>query len=259
MQTESFNPTSRLLAWEASLNTRELGGYSLRGGRRTRWKTLVRSENLNILTGAGQSALIDYGIRTVIDLRFKSELDQWPNPFFDPVRRGPDGLDFVHNSLEVDQDLVWQPGQDPSEAMSDMYIRLLETNRGYIAGALTAMAYARPGGVIFHCHAGKDRTGLVAAMTLGALGASTEIIISDYSFVTPALKERLRQELSGPTIPEEKREYLMTLYTALPDTMRRTLAYLKKEYGGLEGYLTTTTLKTRDIAALRERYTEPRI
>ena len=258
MENEIIEPTPRLLPWEATLNTRELGGYSLRGGRRMRWKALVRSENPNLLTEMGQSALVDYGIRTVIDLRFQKELERWPNPLAGRSVPGDEALHYVHNPLDQDQDFIWTEGMDTAAAMSDLYIRMLETNRGYIARALTAMAYARPGGVLFHCHAGKDRTGLVAAMVLGALGASSEVIIQDYGFTTPELEERLRQELAGPAIPADKRGYFTALFTAQPETMRRTLSYLKRTYGGLEGYLTTTTLMVRDITALRERYTEPR-
>ena len=257
MQNEVFDPTLRLLPWEATLNTREMGGYALRGGKRTRWKALVRSENLNLLTAKGQQALIDYGVRTVIDLRFHNELDRWPNPLANLAGSG--AVAYVHNPLDQDQDMIWSEGVEPAAAMSDLYIRLLETNRFYIARALTAMAYASPGGVIFHCHAGKDRTGLVAAMILGALGASSELIIADYAFSTPAMEERALRELAGPSIPDGKRAYYNVLFTALPETMRRTLAYLKKTYGGLEGFLMTTTLKSKDFAALRERYTEPRI
>lgn len=244
----------RLLAWPDTLNTREMGGYPLPDGHTTRWKALVRSENTGLLTSAGQQALVDYGIHTVIDLRFQSELDKIPNPFSKPAISSNNSPHFLHIPLDQDQDLYWQHGDDPSEAMSDLYCRLLETNRGHVARVLAAAAYAIPGGVLFHCHAGKDRTGLIAAMILGVLGAPEPLIIEDYAFTTPLLEERSRQALTDSAIPKAKLDFFRTQSSSYPETMQRTLAYLERSYGGVIGYLQTTGLQPDDLAALRERF-----
>jgi protein tyrosine/serine phosphatase len=246
----------RLLDWQATLNTRELGGYPAKGGGGTRWQALVRSENPALLTRQGQQALVDYGIRTIIDLRYPAELEIDPSPFAKPNVGDATRPDYLNIPLDVDQDLEWKVGDDAARSMCSLYYRLLETNRGHVAEVLRAVARARPGGVLFHCHAGKDRTGLITAMLLSALGVSEEIIIQDYAFSTPQLQERSERELTEPWVLAEKVDFYRVLFSNLPDTMDLTLKYLKQTYGSAAGYLKTTALTEDDLAALRERLIE---
>lgn len=256
MDSHKTNSNSRLLPWEASLNTREMGGYPTSGGR-MRWKALVRSESSASFTPAGRQAALDYGIRTVIDLRFPDELQVNPSAFTRPTR-DPTEIqpDYINIPLDADQDLAWPSRLSPAEIVSDMYIRLLETNRGHVAGALTAIARARPGGVLFHCHAGKDRTGLIAALTLGYLGAPEPVICEDYAFTTPALEQRRQDFLANPELTSDRRHFLDVLSLPRAETMRLTLAYLARQYGSVEGFLHTTPLQVEDLDRLRERLVE---
>ena len=252
---ETTKPTpTRLLNWEACYNTRELGGYPLVNGGETRWKALVRSDNLSQLTSTGQQALIDYGIRTVIDLRFPEELVQDPNPFSHPAA-SLRGLhpQVINLPMANDQNLEWPAPQTPAEAMCDLYCRVLEKSRRHVAAVLTAIARALPGGVLFHCHAGKDRTGLIAALILAAVGASPETIIEDYAFTYPLLDRRRKQDLEDPSLTPEQRSYWSVLFEPLPETMRLTLDYLDRRYGGAAGYLRTTPLLAGDLRQLQDR------
>jgi protein-tyrosine phosphatase len=243
---------NRLLIWPDCLNSRELGGYPLNNGAQTRWKTIVRSDNPVHLTPFGQQALVDYGIRTIIDLRFPYELKINPSPF---ANHGTDAIDYINIPLDQDQDLAHDllPGE-PAEAMSDLYFRLLETNRSHVARVLSALGWARSGGVLFHCHAGKDRTGLISAMLLGAAGAPPEVIAADYAFTYPQLEQRRQNSLNNPDWDEAARRYHVVLSTALPETMLRLLKTLEKRYGSVKGYLETTPLKSRDLDALLVRF-----
>jgi len=243
-----------VLKWEACLNTRELGGYPLLDGRRTRWRALVRSDNIAKLTSAGQQALIDYGIRTVIDLRFPVELEKHPNPF----NQTADSLQgerpqVLNLPLDQDQDLDWSMLSSPAEAMCDLYCRLLEANRAHIAAVLTAIARAPSGGVLFHCYAGKDRTGLIAALALATAGAPAETIIEDYALTHSLLEPLHTRELSDPSLTRNQRRYLSVLWTALPETMRLTLDYLDERYRGVAGYLRTTPLLPTDLSQLQDQ------
>jgi len=243
----------RQLNWPETLNTRELGGYPLAGGGQTRWGVFVRSENPALLTAEGQRALRDYGIRTVIDLRFASELKVNPNPMGGPGVDGADGVDYLNLPLDIDQNLLWQAGDDPAAAMSDLYLRLAETNRGHVAAVLTSIARARPGGVLFHCHAGKDRTGLIAALLLGGLGVRDEAIIADYAYTTPQLQERRERGLADPSLSVDQEGYYRVLSSNLPETMRLTLDALRQKYGGVAAFLRTTPLQQADLELLRAR------
>jgi protein-tyrosine phosphatase len=257
METKLSTSQARTLAWEACLNTRELGGYPVQNGGQTGWGRLVRSDTTFLLTLAGQRALTDYGVRTVIDLRFPSELIMNPSPFSLAFTRSQDGRpDYVHIPLDRDQDLTWPSQASPAEIMSDMYCRMLELNRKHVASVLNAIAHARPGGVLFHCHAGKDRTGLIAAVLLAALGVPKEIIAQDYALTNPSLEHKRETTLSDPSLSPDRRRYLSVLTSAHPDTILLTLAYLDQHYGSAAGYLQTTPLPPDDLYLLKKRLVE---
>lgn len=243
----------RLLAWQSTLNTRELGGYRIKEGGLTRWKALVRSENPALLNRAGQKALVDYGIRTIIDLRFPAELEIDPSPFAYPLLDQPERPQYLNMPLDVDQHLEWRAGDDPAEAMCSLYYRLLESNRGHVKAVMRAVAYAKPGGVLFHCYAGKDRTGLIAAMLLSVLGVDEEDIIHDYAFTNEAIEVRREGFLADPQMPADKIGFYSVLFGNVPESMELTLKYLRQSYGSVMGYLHTTGLTEADMTRLRER------
>jgi protein-tyrosine phosphatase len=257
MHNEALFTPARLLPWEASLNSRELGGYPTAEGGCIRWKTLVRSESTWRLNSSGQKALVDYGIRTVIDLRFSSELEIHPSPFARSGNgTGTGWPDYFHIPLDCDQDLDLTMKGSPAEVMHDLYCRLLETNRRHVAAVLSVAAGARPGGVLFHCHAGKDRTGLITAMILGAAGVSRELIIQDYSFIHPAYFARRDQELFSQDLTPDQREMVSVSSSIYPETMALTLDYLDRQYGGVQGYLATTPLRGDVLDTLLDRIVE---
>ena len=256
MDTHELTTTARVLPWEALSNIRDMGGYPLAAGKQLRWKTLVRSETLCHLTPKGQQDLINYGIRTVIDLRFQYELDKDPNPFASHPSGAEGPIDYCHIPLDRDHDLVWHEGMNPAESMSKMYCEILESNRDHVTRVLRRIALARPGGVVFHCFVGKDRTGLIAALILGQLGASAELIAADYGMSEPLLAERVETILSRPEIPMDKIGLYQAQFSAYPESMLRTLDYLEEHYGGVEGYLQTTALQPEDLELLRLRLVE---
>jgi protein tyrosine/serine phosphatase len=258
MVSESIASPERHLAWQDCLNARDLGGYPAQDGSHTRWRALVRSDTTSFLTPVGQQAVLAYGIQTVIDLRFPAELEMDPSPF-DGIAARSDAShpDYLNLPLDVDHDLVWKDKTSPVELMSDMYRRLLESNRGHVAASLGAIARARPGGVLIHCHAGKDRTGLITAMVLSAIGVTREAIAVDYALSGPYLDPRRQRDLLDPALSPVGYSYRSVLYSALPETILLTLDYLDRQYGSVTGYLETTQLRPGDIPLLRQRLLEP--
>src|SRR5436190_1302992 len=94
---------ARYLAWDACYNIRDVGGYPTESGGQIRWRTLVRADNLNRLTDDGQAALLDYGLRTIIDLRLAEELETYPNPW--AAREGVEGAPrYLHLPLHYAED-----------------------------------------------------------------------------------------------------------------------------------------------------------
>lgn len=236
------------------MNARELGGYPDQDGKQIRWQRLVRSNSSALLTMPGQLALIEYGIRTVIDLRFSYERKSNPSPFErDFTSSSDERPDYINLPFDEDQGLAWPSTAAPVELMTDLYCRILEKNRSHVARVLSAVAKARPGGVLIHCHAGKDRTGLIIAIILATLGVSNELIARDYSYSYYLLAKLRQQSLADPALTSDRRRYLAVLFSAKPETMLAVLAYLEQRYGGVEGYLRATPISPGDINLLRQR------
>jgi hypothetical protein len=176
----------RLVAFDACFNFRDLGGYPTADGRQVRWGRLYRSDTLHRLTPADLEAFGSLGLETAIDLRTATELEDYGSlsedarasltwnhiPIFDGVMRlqprDPDELAKLE--AEVPSEPM-QPGQS--------YVQMLGDGSGIsrVFELLTG-ADALPG--VFHCTSGKDRTGMVAAMTLDLLGVDDDVIATDY-------------------------------------------------------------------------------
>jgi protein tyrosine/serine phosphatase len=257
MSTQPTSSRSRWLHWPACRNTRDLGGYPTLSGGHIRWGELVRSDSSALLTLPGQQALIDYGIRTVIDLRFPSELKTSPSPFnkafTSPLDERPA---YLNTPMNTDENLVWPSPAPPAELMSDMYCRILEHNRRHVAGVLSAIAHASPGGVLIHCHAGKDRTGLIVGVLLSALGVPKDVIAEDYALTYPQLEEYRQNLVADPSLTPDRRDFWRVLTSALPESMSLTMDYLDQNYAGAASYLRTTPLPLADLALLQRRMLE---
>src|SRR3954451_5583654 len=161
---------SRVLNWDGCVNVRDLGGLPAAGGGRIREGALVRSDNVRRLTDAGWEALEAHGIRTVLDLRWIAERD------VDPPREVT--IDVVHLSLLGDDGAVYGRElderlsgiDDPTSRTTAAYLDMLTTWRSRFVDAVRTVADAPPGGVLVHCAAGKDRTGIVVALLLSLAG-----------------------------------------------------------------------------------------
>jgi protein-tyrosine phosphatase len=255
----SRSEPGRRLHWDACYNVRDLGGYATAEGGRTRWGAFVRADNLSRLTPAGQSALIEYGVRTVIDLRRAGELTIDRNPFAvasgDPRRPAylnlPLGLGAERAGILAVQ--TAEEGDDAS--LSAIFRQVLNHYWRGIAGVMNTIAAAPAGAVLFHCHAGKDRTGLVAALLLALAGVPHATIAEDYALsqvcLQPIFDQRLAQE---PDLA--KRERMARMIGAVPETMFGVLAHLDARHGGAERYLRVAGVPEADVERLRLRIRE---
>jgi protein-tyrosine phosphatase len=251
-----FKQSTRLLPWEACYNARDLGGYATAGGGQTRWGAIVRADNLSRLTPAGQAALLEYGVRTVIDLRRRDELTIDINPFGAPSD-DPRRPAYLHLPLGAGADpagilAVKAAGTSVDAALPALYFQVLDHYWRGIAAIMTAIASAPDGAVLFHCHAGKDRTGLIAALLLGLAGVPEQTIAEDYALSVVYLKPIYDARLIEEPDPA-KREYMARMLGAAPETMRAILAHLETRHGGAERYLLAAGVIESDIERLRRR------
>jgi protein-tyrosine phosphatase len=246
--------TTRRLDWPDCRNTRDLGGLPARRGI-TRGGVLIRSDNVASLTPAGRQAMIDYGIKTVIDLRAESERIGSPGPPFSqfqsvspvaPAQTEAGNIDpvFLHRPL-VDDETV--PFLNEAATMPDRYKLMLDRCQAALGAIFNAMARAE-GPVLFHCFAGKDRTGLVAAMMLSLADVESEAIGADYAETDTQLATRYAEWLAkaSPERLEEMRDELR----CPPEWMLGTLEYADQTWGGVESYLEAAGVAPADIDRL---------
>jgi protein tyrosine/serine phosphatase len=239
---------TRVLSWERCLNVRDLGGLPTRDGRRTRWGALVRADSLCRLTDAGLAAVRAHGISTILDLRGAAEVASQPGPF----GAGAADVTVLHFPIESHVNTV--------EGAPAGYALTLDANQALVAAAATAIARAPDGGVLFHCHAGKDRTGIVAAVLLALAGVPDDLIVEDYLVLgdfEAIAREWVRWIVEHTDDPAE-RARLLRGAPPDPDVMRALLRHLQDRHGGAERYLVTGGVDAEDLRRLRERVVESR-
>ena len=163
---------------EHAQNIRDLGGFEAADGRVVRWQRLFRGDCLSCLEEQEWKKLTDRGVRTVLDLRSLSESEAMPD-------RAPEGVKLAHCPLQKEK-IDFQRFSDTAVAaftrsMEQGYCRMLEEGAELLTAALKEVAEGlKEGAVLFHCTAGKDRTGVLAAVILELLGVAREDIAADY-------------------------------------------------------------------------------
>lgn len=244
-------PHSRDLAWDGLLNARDLGGHPTADGDETRWASIVRADSVRQLTEEGWRAVVDYGIRTVVDLRSEEELAA------DPPAELP--VDAVHVSFFDERPDVFVEVEAASiraashaEATREVYLIFLEHFRANVAAAIRAVGQAPEGGVVVHCHGGKDRTGLVTAFLLRLAGVSIGEIAADYALSEERLRTRHEQWFA--TAADEAELARLHRIAATPESsMVEVLEELERRYGSIEGYLRAGGATDDDLERARAR------
>jgi len=241
------NEETRALAWDACLNVRDLGGLTTVDGRRVRRGALVRSDQLCRLSDGGRAALVAHGVRTVIDLRTPAEVERDPDTIWHEH-----GVDYV---LVPQQDEQFWGSIDPARTRSERDSLVIDQRAEHIVAMVRALAGAAPGGVLIHCLAGKDRTGIAVALLLGLAGVSEADIAADYTLSMANLAAELAAALAAAP-DDEARSRIERGYDAREETMLATLAHLRTRHGGAKAYLMRAGLSDADTRRVRARLLE---
>lgn len=224
------------------LNARELGGQPTLDGATTRSHSLLRADDLVQLTAEGVQALADYGVRTVIDLRWPGEVAARPHP----LARATQGVRYYQISLLASDEMQW--ALLSGECTKEMWkCAVLEHTRPQLKEVLEVIADAAREPLLFHCVAGKDRTGLIAALLLALADVEPDAIAADYAASTGHLAEAYLLRY-----PNLDRAEIFEALRCPEEGVRNMLAYLE-QYGGAAGYLRAIGLSDARIARLRAR------
>ena len=240
--------SKRELTLEIAYNVRHLGGYRTRHDKLT-GDGCIRSAGLHGLTEAGVATLAEAGVRTIVDLRSGVEREASPTP--DTARFG-----IVKVAAPVFEQDASPAGLSAEEfpGFATVYERMLVQGATAYRTLFSVLAEA-DGRVLFHCAAGKDRTGIAAALLLDILDVPDETIIQDYvrsaELLSPLFQEWLpSMEERGMSVARAEK-----LMQAKAPDMIATLAHIRARYGSSEGYLTEIGLASGQLDSLKERYT----
>lgn len=219
----------RILAWDGCKNVRDLGGLRTRHGGLTRRSAIVRSDTPARLTAAGWAALYAYGIRTIVSLRTEGMTEEQLS-----FRPGHPDLVTVQVAIEdvTDMEFVEQWASSDLWCTPLYYRDALRRWPERHADAISAIARARPGGVLFHCIRGNDRTGIISLLLLALAGVIPDDIIADH-------------ELSPDP---ERAEILAREHSSVRDALLGALAGLD-----LDRYLRMGGASQEDLDSIRRR------
>lgn len=238
-----MNPEQRHIRLEGAHNVRDVGGYPTLDGKTTQWRKFLRADSLHRLTIEDQQRLRTYGIRTIIDLRLPFEVAHNPNVF-------ANATDVYYVNIPLITERSETSIESRARSVGELYRLMLDECQEPIGQALTMIAEAEAP-VLVHCFVGKDRTGLITALALGAAGVPIETIADDYALSEPltvSLIAEIRATLLrlGYDVARFDR-----LSPAPREAMIGTMAYLHERYGGVEAYLASIGLTTGQRDSLR--------
>jgi protein-tyrosine phosphatase len=234
---------NRLVGLTGTRNLRDLGGYPTVDGRLTRWRTVYRSDCLDQLDAAGQTWLIEAGLRTIVDLRGDREVAAQPNVFANSTHVEYRRIPFWDQPPPADF-------EDPD--LTNGYTRELDDCGDTLAAIFSALIEPEALPALIHCAAGKDRTGVVVALLLEAAGVTREAISQDYALSAECLgPENVAQgRIWVAQLGREWERWAHTFDTP-PERMLKTLDYLDQHFGGVGPYLLGHGLDAHPLDRLR--------
>lgn len=253
------------MAWidlDGAVNVRDLGALPTGDGQSTMAGRLLRGDNLQDLSPSDVRRLVhDIGVTTVVDLRSPTEVAaEGPGPLtrVESVRhaylsvlpeRGT-ATDAAAEALAMRRDGA-SPGY-PDDIRAGYYLGYLEDRPDHVVAAVRRIAEA-PGAALVHCAAGKDRTGVVVALALSAVGVRRQAVVADYTATAermPAVLRRLRASTTYATdidkAPDDD-------HMPRAETMTAFLEEVDGRYGGVLRWLSDHGFAAGDLASLRAK------
>jgi len=206
---------------------------------------VIRSDNISSLNSEGVRAMWAYGVNTVIDLRTQSEATKFPSPFAAPDY-GPE----YRNLPVIDDALMTRVNE--TDGIPQRY-RLMVDHRQQAFGQIFSALAGIDGPAVVHCYAGKDRTGLVAAMALSLAGVGDDAIAADYAETDVHLAERYAEWLASAS--PQRLASMRDELRCQPEWMLDLLAHIDRNWGGVAQYLEAGGLQPSELVRLKAKLT----
>ncbi|MFT4106773.1 MAG: tyrosine-protein phosphatase [Lacrimispora sp.] len=226
--------TYRRYPMKGVANFRDLGGYSCNGGM-TKWGVFFRSTSLYKAVDEDVAIMERAGISRILDLRYPGEREEKPDV---PVK----GADWMGISLLGTipvEDLDVNDEEEDTKTLINMYRQIIGSSRAEIRDSVQAMIQAE-GPALFHCAAGKDRTGILAMLLLGAVGVSREDIIADYEMSHHYIRS-FTEDISG----------------SHGSNMQKLFDEIVEEWGSVTGFLRECGISEKELSRLNEKFVIP--
>jgi protein-tyrosine phosphatase len=236
---------------EGAVNFRDLGGYEGLDGRTIKWRHLFRADGLSHLSSQDHEVIRKLGVATVIDLRTFQEVerDRFDVEATPVTYHHVPFLKKVHSAEEF---------ENVPFLLRDSYAKMLSDASHEIRRAVEVVADETNHPVIFHCAAGKDRTGVLAALLLGLLGVADETIVEDYALTARAMGNLLERLIArNPEIADRLAGRDAGIFSAEPENMERLLGIIHEQWGPIEAFAASIGIESATIDALRSGLLEP--
>lgn len=233
----------RRIRYQRVYNLRDLGGYPTDEGM-TKANVFFRSDNLSFLSEDEIEDLKGHGLKQVIDLRHEKEIALEPDPF----EKDLDVLYLTHTHIDS-KDMTNE--ELNAIALSELYFKMA-TNKAFIYPVFEAFAN-HEGLTLFHCAAGKDRTGVITALLLKAVGVCDLDIVADYQVSKTYLLPKYAHLENNPF------HEFAQLYDSKPETMLEFLQNLDAHYPDLNEYFEEIGITKDQLERIRLKFVERNI
>ena len=236
-----LQPEKRLISLPGAFNVRDIGGYTTADGQIVRWGQVYRAGTLSNLTDDGLARLTELGIQTICDLRTTHEVETIP-------ARLPATIRYEHIPLHEQGEgrgrvlltVALRPHRISDLIIYGYITLMLERRAHLLADLLRRMADPTNRPILLHCTAGKDRTGLTIALLLSLLGVPDAAILADFSLSNlffDEVRQTIQKDAERLAVFGIRGGNLWPLLVADPETLRVAMAYVRRQYGSVEGYV----------------------
>ena len=246
--------SKRAVMLEGASNFRDLGGYPTQNGHQVKWGHLYRSADISKLTDADLQTLTDHHIATVCDLRGPDEIKTNPD-------RMPSGAIWYNmpagseNTRAASAALMGAKPANRDSMMLAFYSRTDHLKAKYKPVFDQLLALNNDKALLFHCTAGKDRTGVGAALILSALGVDQATILKDYAATNEYWKGGSKEAVTRMVANGADEKTVKSMLAANPAYLQNTFAAIDRQYGSMDKFLAQEMeLTPEKLATLRAKY-----